>query len=636
MKHKKLTMIVALVLVVALAAGLGIWATGETNVPTVTYYDGSDGNGARFTFTHTGDGSGTNLFPNFSNCMPGDSLTQTIRVQADGKNGVQGAKIYLRAEIDGDASVKEGSAISYNDVLDHIGMTVSKDGVVIASNKTAKLFSQLDAADGLKSNVFIAEVGPKTDPVDLDVTIDVDPAMGNAFQEAAAHITFVFSVEDNELNFHDIPLMELIKQYGTPLKITYLPKISQQINRAKRMFNVAMAKVDYKGSYNYCYCTKSSHFSFVLEEAMKNDVHLETSSAYDIHIINALYDGGIIDKDRYIICNGFKRPQYVENIAQLVNDGFSNTIPVLDNKEELELFEDSFTKKCKVGIRIACEEEPKFDFYTSRLGIRYNDIVDFYKAKLRNSKKFQLKMLHFFINTGIKDTAYYWNELSKCMNVYCELKAICPELDSLNIGGGFPIKNSLNFEYDYEYLTEEIVAQIKNICQRNGVEEPNIFTEFGSFTVGESGAVLYSIVNQKQQNDRENWYMIDSSFITTLPDTWGINQRYIMLAVNNWDKEYQRVFLGGLTCDSEDFYNAESHTNAIFLPKLEAGNTQYIGFFHTGAYQESIGGFGGIQHCLIPAPKHIIIDRDKGDNEYYTRLFAKEQSYRAMMRILGY
>ena len=198
MKHKKLTMIVALVLVVALAAGLGIWATGETNVPTVTYYDGSDGYEARFTFTHTGDGSDTNLFPNFSNCMPGDSLRQTIRVQADGKNGVLGAKIYLHAEIDGDASAKEDSAISYNDVLDHIGMTVSKNGVVIASSKTAKLFNQLDAAKGLKSNVFIAEVSPKTDPVDLDVTIDVDPAMGNAFQEAAAHITFVFSVEDNE------------------------------------------------------------------------------------------------------------------------------------------------------------------------------------------------------------------------------------------------------------------------------------------------------------------------------------------------------------------------------------------------------------------------------------------------------
>ncbi len=444
-----------------------------------------------------------------------------------------------------------------------------------------------------------------------------------------------FAVTDNELNWHDVPLMDIIKQYGTPLKMTYLPKISSQINRAKRMFNVAMAKVDYKGSYNYCYCTKSSHFSFVLEEALRNDIHLETSSAYDIHIINALYDGGLIDKDTYIVCNGFKRPQYVENIVELVNNGFINTIPIFDNKQEADLFDGLLERKCKIGIRIASEEEPKFDFYTSRLGIRYNDIVDFYKEKIHKNKKYELKMLHFFINTGIKDTAYYWNELNKCLNVYGELKKICPTLDSLNIGGGFPIKNSLSFDYDYEYICEEIIAQIKNYCTVTGIEEPHIFTEFGSFTVGESGATLFSIINQKQQNDRESWYMIDSSFMTTLPDIWGINQRYILLPINNWDKEYQRVFLGGLTCDSEDYYSGEAHQNAIFLPKYN-GEPQYIGFFHTGAYQESLGGFGGIQHCLTPAPKHIIIDREKGDQEYYTRLFAKEQSYRSMMRILGY
>lgn len=235
-----------------------------------------------------------------------------------------------------------------------------------------------------------------------------------------------FSVTDNELNFHEVPLMDVIKQYGTPLKITYLPKITSQIQRAKRLFNVAMAKVDYKGSYNYCYCTKSSHFSFVLEEALKNDINLETSSAYDIHIINALYDGGVIDKGIYIVCNGFKRPQYVENIASLVNGGFENTIPIIDNKEELELLDAAIDTRCKIGIRIASEEEPKFDFYTSRLGIRYNDIVEYYRAKIKGNKKFRLKMLHFFINTGIKDTAYYWNELSKCLNVYCELKKNLP------------------------------------------------------------------------------------------------------------------------------------------------------------------------------------------------------------------
>ena len=160
-----------------------------------------------------------------------------------------------------------------------------------------------------------------------------------------------FTVKDNELYFHEVPLMDIIKQYGTPLKISYLPKISQQINRAKRMFNVAMAKVDYRGSYNYCYCTKSSHFSFVLEEALKNDINLETSSAYDIHIINALYDSGLINKDIFIVCNGFKRPQYVENIANLIKQGFTNTIPVLDNKQELDLL-DIIDCPCQIGIRI--------------------------------------------------------------------------------------------------------------------------------------------------------------------------------------------------------------------------------------------------------------------------------------------
>jgi len=444
-----------------------------------------------------------------------------------------------------------------------------------------------------------------------------------------------FKVVDNELYFHDVPLMDIIKQYGTPLKISYLPKIKSQIQKAKRLFNVAMAKVDYQGDYHYCYCTKSSHFSFILEEVRKEEIHLETSSAFDIPIIKELVEHDLFSKEKYIICNGFKRPQYIEFIIDLINSGFANTVPVLDNLFELDKYEHDIRNKVKLGIRIASEEEPKFDFYTSRLGIRYNDIVPYYLEKIKNNPKFELKMLHFFINTGIRDTAYYWNELTKSVHVYCELKKLCPELTALNIGGGFPIKNSLAFNFEYEYMAEEIVAQIKSICERNEVPDPDIFTEFGSFTVGESGAVLFSIIDQKRQNDREIWNMIDSSFMNTLPDTWAIHQKFILLAVNNWDFEYERVFLGGLTCDSEDYYNAEEHSNAVFLPKFNREVPLFIGMFHTGAYQEAIGGYGGIQHCLLPAPKHVLIDRDEND-EIYTKLFSKEQSYKSMLKILGY
>ncbi|MFY9518994.1 MAG: arginine decarboxylase [Schleiferiaceae bacterium] len=448
-----------------------------------------------------------------------------------------------------------------------------------------------------------------------------------------------FSTEDSELLWHGIPVMELIKQYGTPLKVSYVPKISEHIQKAKRMFNVAMAKVDYQGDYHFCYCTKSSHFQFVLDEALRNDIHLETSSAFDINLIETLEEEGRITKDQFVVCNGYKRAQYTENIARLINNGWTSVIPVLDNREELDLLMEQVNPDnahpVKVGIRIAAEEEPKFEFYTSRLGIGYKEVVPMFKNYIQNIPNVELKMLHFFINTGINDTAYYWNELNKAVRVYIQLKKICPSLDSLNIGGGFPIKNSLSYAYDYEYMAEEIISQIKQICNAEGIEEPHIFTEFGSYTVGESGATFYSIMGEKKQNDREKWYMIDSSFMTTLPDAWAINKRFIMLAINNWDHDYERVLLGGLTCDSDDYYNSEQHSNAIFLPKLKADTPQYIGFFNTGAYQESIAGYGGIQHCLIPAPKHVVISRD-ANGDWNTRLFAKEQSYKSMLKILGY
>jgi arginine decarboxylase len=444
-----------------------------------------------------------------------------------------------------------------------------------------------------------------------------------------------FTLQNNKLNFHDIDLMELVEEYGAPLKFTYLPQISNNINRAKTWFNDAIKKHNYKGNYNYCYCTKSSHFKHVLNEALKNDIHIETSSAFDIDIVENLKKEGKISDETYVISNGFKRAQYVTNIARLINNGQKNCIPIIDNYEEIDLLSEQIEDTFKIGIRIASEEEPKFEFYTSRLGIGYKNIVPFFNKQIKDNPKVELKMLHFFINTGIRDTAYYWNELLKCLRVYTSLKKICPSLDSLNIGGGFPIKNSLLFDFEYDYLVDEIVNQIQLTCDEEGVDVPNIFTEFGSFTVGESGGAIYEILYQKQQNDREKWNMINSSFITTLPDTWAINKRFIMLALNRWNESYERVLLGGLTCDSDDCYNSEQNMNAIYLPKYNKDKPLYIGFFNTGAYQETIGGYGGLQHCLIPTPKHILIDRDKDGNLVKT-VFNEQQKSEDLLKILGY
>ncbi len=442
-------------------------------------------------------------------------------------------------------------------------------------------------------------------------------------------------VRDGILYFYGVNLMSVIDRYGTPLRLFYLPRISQQIEKARTWFNRAFRRFGYTGKYIYSYCTKSNHFAFVLWEVLKNGVDIEVSHTNDLYIVEWLWANGWIDRDIMIIANGYKEREYVSKLIDLVRRGFTNVVSVLDNTEELKYY-----KECdvpiKIGLRIAAEEEPTFEFYTSRLGIRPDDIVDFYKREIKGNRNMKVVMLHFFINTGIQDSPYYWSEFRKALEIYVKLKKECPTLRMFNVGGGFPVRNSLRFDYDYEEIISEMVEQIHKECLKEGIPEPDIVTEFGTFTVGESGAHIFRVLGEKVQNDAEHWYMLDGSIMNFIPDTWGLGERFIVLPVNHWYKPYQRVNLGGLSCDAHDYYNSEVHLNHVFLPVIEGSDEPlYVAFLHTGAYQDNLSGYGGLQHCLIPSPRYVVLYEDEkgGIKEW---LFSERTSPERMLELLGY
>jgi arginine decarboxylase len=448
-----------------------------------------------------------------------------------------------------------------------------------------------------------------------------------------------FDLRDENLTFHGISLKYLIEKYGTPFRFIYLPKISDQIKKARNLFNRAIKNNGYKGKYYYCYCTKCNHFHHVISEALKQKVNLETSSSFDIDLILNLYHEGKLDNDRILVHNGYKTDDYLMKIFALQDAGFKNSTIVLDSIRELDRI-NVLTKgkrKVKIGLRMAINEQAQSAYYTSRLGIRHTEMMEFFREHLKDKPNLEFTMLHFFVDTGIKDTLYYWGEFNKALNLYVELKKECKTLNSFNLGGGFPIRNHLGFEYNYEYMINEIIKSIKDVCVKEEIPEPDLYTEFGRYTVGESGAIIFKVLEQKKQNDTETWYIIDNSLMNTIPDAWSIHEKFILLPINKWHNEYQRASIGGISCDHSDYYNSEDFNQEVLLPKPEdeSGEPLYLGFFHTGAYQDSISGYGGIKHCLIPAPKHVIIDRDaKGNIIDY--VYREEQSVSEMFKILGY
>ena len=190
-----------------------------------------------------------------------------------------------------------------------------------------------------------------------------------------------FTLNKDNLQFHHIDLMKLVEQYGTPLKFTYLPQVSSNIKRAKNWFRSAMEKNKYEGKYYYCYCTKSSHFEYIMNEAFKNNIHIETSSAFDINIVENLLENGKINKSTYVICNGFKRDQYINNIARLINNGHKNTIPIIDNYEELDLLQKANIDFNKAKIVLADIEIKirQYESHKSKVFIELEEISKTFK-----------------------------------------------------------------------------------------------------------------------------------------------------------------------------------------------------------------------------------------------------------------
>jgi arginine decarboxylase len=447
-----------------------------------------------------------------------------------------------------------------------------------------------------------------------------------------------FDLKDGYLSFHGLSLKYLIEKYGTPFKIIYLPKIAEQIKRSKNLFNRAINKTKYKGKYHFAYCTKCCHFQHVLTTALKEKVNLETSSSFDIDLILNMFKNGEVDRNIHIIHNGYKTDEYLKKIIQLYQQGYNNSVVVLDSKKELSrLINIAEGEKIKIGLRMAIDEESQSAYYTSRLGIQAKELLNFYKEYIKENNQVELKMFHFFVDSGIRDNLYYWGEFQKALNFYGKLKKECSSLDSLNIGGGFPIRNHLGFEFDYEYMIKEIVKNIKDFCNTNEIPDPHIFTEFGKYTVGESSANIFQVLEQKKQNDHELWYIINNSLMNTIPDAWSMHEKFILLPINKWHNKYTKVNIGGISCDHSDYYNSEDFNQEVMLPEFDDDDKEplYLGFFHTGAYQDSISGYGGIKHCLIPSPKHIIIDRDE-KGHYVDFVYRNEQSVADMLNILGY
>ncbi len=422
------------------------------------------------------------------------------------------------------------------------------------------------------------------------------------------------SIKDNQLYIKGKGLMQMINKYGHPLSVGFVDLIGEKIERMKKLFENKIRQYNFDGEYYYAYATKANYFAEVVSTAKKDVDYLEMSSARDVELIIQLCKLHKMKKGDKIICNGFKSKEYVDNVVKLDKFGL-NIVFVLNNEKEYDLIKNLQLKNVELGIRYDCQEESRlmrnnydnFDLDDNRFGCNEKTISKLTK-KIEGDGIFKLSLFHFHLGGQIKDAKKFELAFENICNVFAKLKKHNKALKFLDFGGGFPQELPFN-----EGLIEDIVSAIvrvsANICKKNRIKF-NLIGEHGRFTTAEHGLYLFKIENQIENNGKK-WFLVEAALMNYIPDLWALQENFVVLPVNYWDKEFAPVYLGGLTCDEDDRFFVDNKNMSIMLPDIKNGEQLFVAVLGIGSYQEMLSGDSSFSHCMISKGNELVIKKDK-------------------------
>ncbi|MGF1588042.1 MAG: biosynthetic arginine decarboxylase [Pleurocapsa sp.] len=313
--------------------------------------------------------------------------------------------------------------------------------------------------------------------------------------------------------FDLVELIESLKQrnISLPLLIRFPDILVDRMARLCSCMAEAIARYRYLGQYQGVFpikCNQNRHLiEALVDHGKQYQFGLEAGSKPELIIALAMSSAQA--PKPLLMCNGYKDREYIETAILATKLG-QKPIIVLEQPQELELvlaISQELNIQPILGVRAKLNHKGIGRWGNStgdraKFGLTVAEILQIVRQLATLGKLDCLQLLHFHIGSQISAIGVIKNAIREASQIYVQLVKLGANMQYLNVGGGLAVdydgsKTNLpaSKNYNMQNYANDIVAQVKDACDRAKVAHPTLISESGRAIAAHQSVLVFNVLS---------------------------------------------------------------------------------------------------------------------------------------------
>ncbi len=325
------------------------------------------------------------------------------------------------------------------------------------------------------------------------------------------HVTVRLEDEEAQAEVSLFEVIDGLRDRGThlPVLLRFRDLLHSRIAEINESFRKAIKDSKYRGEYRGVYPIKVNQQRQVIEEISEfgKKYHYGLEAGSKPELIAAL--AHMHDPEAYLICNGYKDEEFIDLALQAQKMGLRIML-VLEMPSELDLILERSRKLGvlpNLGVRVRLSTKGSGHWQDSAgdksvFGLNASQVIAVVDQLKESGYINCLKMLHYHQGSQIPNIAAIREGATEAVRMYCDLVKEGAPMGVLDIGGGMAVDydgSHTNFHSSCNYSVAEyctdIVEVISQICDKAGVQHPNLISESGRAVVAYYSVLVFNILD---------------------------------------------------------------------------------------------------------------------------------------------